>query len=56
MSPWQPRQEPQLLPGKEEYKQGSPLQLSQLLPAAKISGADNRAAGGAIGCVGCCDQ
>lgn len=39
------------------YK-GSPSQLSllQLLPAAKMFGAEKRATGGAIGCVGCCDQ
>lgn len=54
----QPRQEPQPLPGKEEYNKGSPSQLSllQLLPAAKMFGAEKRATGGAIGCVGCCDQ
>lgn len=28
MSPWQPGQEPQLLPGEEEYNEGSPSQLS----------------------------
>lgn len=28
MSPWQPGQEPQLLPGEEEYSEGSPSQLS----------------------------